>query len=243
MADHPLTDVPVLILGESHTTAISRAIETGDEAPFVSIDVRIGSDDSKINFELFDFYKPDHLVLAFGGTEHNIIGMIEGEPKFDFLWPPFDDYDTQRTLIPASAIEEMLGLRLQGGVKRALQVREMFDCPAYALAPPPPFRAIDEKTTLPKAFSSLLEAGIAPAPIRRKLYAMQCAVMKSQYEDIGIRLIAAPNRTCDEDGFLKRKFWGRDPTHGNRHYGNEMMRHLRQKLRLNPEASRKKADV
>lgn len=243
MADHPLTEVPILILGESHTAAISRAIEATPDAHSISIDVRPGSDKSKINFTLFDFYRPDKLVLAFGGTEHNIIGMIEGEPKFDFLWPPFDDFDQQRALVPASAIEEMLLMRMQGGLKRALRVREQFDCPAFALAPPPPFLEIDEKTTLPRAFSTLLEAGIAPAAIRRKLHAVQSAVMKALYEDQGITLIEAPRGASDADGFLLRKLWGRDPTHGNLHYGQLVIEHLGNRLGADAQGTGKQADV
>lgn len=243
MADQPLTEIPILVLGESHSTAISRAIEIGSDVPFVSIDVRTGSDKLKINFDLFNFYKPDNLVLAFGGTEHNIIGMIEGDPKFDFVWPPFDDFDTDRMFVPASAIEEVFYLRLQSGLGRALKAREQFDCPVYALAPPPPFLAIDEQTTLPKAFAALLEAGIAPAPIRRKMYAVQCAVMKSLYEQHDIPLINAPRKACDEDGFLTRRYWGRDPTHGNKHYGLLLIQHLSHKLGLKAQAKGKTADV
>ncbi|WP_379923044.1 hypothetical protein [Erythrobacter sp. R86502] len=242
MADAALTEVPILILGESHSTAISRAIEIEEDIPFVSIDVRTGSDKSKINYELFSFYRPEKLVLAFGGTEHNIIGMIEGEPKYDFLWPPFDDFDTERTLIPASAIEEILALRIKSGLRRALRVRELFDCPVFALAPPPPFLAIDDAAALPKAFASLLEAGIAPAPIRRKLYAVQCAVMQSHYGSHDIPLISAPKKACDANGYILRKLWGRDPTHGNRHYGRILVQHLRDKLGVKENAAEKKTD-
>lgn len=243
MADLPLNDVPVLILGESHSVAISLAIAASDEQSLVSVDVRVDSEDSKINFDLFNFYNPDKIVLAFGGTEHNIVGMIEGEPKFDFLWPPFDDFDPERTLVPAAAIEEMLLWRIRSGLTRALRVRERFDCLAYALAPPPPFLSIDAKTILPSAFSALVEAGIAPAPIRRKLYAMQCALMKSLYEEHGIAFIDAPPKACDNDGFLLRKFWGREPTHGNQHYGRILLQHLSKELGLKANTARKKANV
>jgi hypothetical protein len=242
-ADQPPTEVPVLILGESHTIILARAVENAENSPFVSVDVRSGSDDSKINFDLFSFFRPGKVVLAFGGNEHNIIGMFEAEPKYDFLLPPFDDFDTGRTLIPAAAIEEVIHLRLHGGVKRALRARQLFDCPAYTLAPPPPFLAIDDRTTMPKAFSDLLDAGVAPAPIRRKLYALQCALMKSVYEEHGVAFIDAPREARDADGFLLRKLWGRDPTHGNLRYGRLLIQHLADQLGLEAEAIGKKANV
>ena len=243
MADRPLTDVPVLILGESHSTAISRAIDASGETGFIAIDVRKDSDDSKINFDLFNCYRPEHLVLAFGGTEHNIVGMMEGEPKFDFLWPPYEDFDADRTFMTASAIEELLHHRMQSGVKRALRAAAGFDCPLYAVAPPPPFLEIDDQTAFPRAFSAVLEAGIAPAPIRRKIYAMQCEMMKALYAEHGIRFLGAPPKAFDEDGFLQRSLWGREPTHGNRRYGQVLIAYLKRKLGLDAGVAGKKADA
>lgn len=243
MADPSLNQVPVLILGESHSTAISRAIEITDNEALKSVDVRIDSDSTKVNFDLFNFYRPDKIVLAFGGTEHNIIGLIEGEPKFDFLSPSFDDFDMDRTLVPAAAIEEMLLWRMNSGLTRALRVRETFDCPAYALAPPPPFLSIDSKTVLPSAYLALVEAGITPAQIRRKLYVMQCTLMKSLYEEHGIAFIEAPRKACDKDGFLLRKFWSRDPSHGNQHYGRILIQHLSRELGLKTKTPGEKANV
>lgn len=242
-ADQPHIEVPALILGESHAVVLARAIEVTKHDLFVSVDVRRGSDASKVNFGLFDFYKPSKLILAFGGTEHNIIGLIEAENRFDFLWPPFDDFDMDRTLIPAAAIEDVIGLRMRGGIKRALRARQMFDCPAYALAPPPPFFAIDDRTLLPKAFLPLLEAGVAPALIRRKLYAVQCAMMKALYAEHGIGFIDAPSESSDKDGFLLRKYWSSDPTHGNRRYGRLLLQHLSNELELEAKAPGEKADV
>ncbi len=230
MAENALTNMSVLILGESHCTAISRAIGDDVQDEFVAIDVRIGADASKVNFDLFSTFSPSKVLLAFGGTEHNVVGLIESEPRFDFLWPPFDDFDDDRCLVPASAIKEVIAYRVQSGLRRAMLVREQFSCPAFVLAPPPPFRAIDEKAQLPKAFTALLAAGIAPAALRRKLYAVQCDVMRSQYEALDIPFIPAPQNATDEDGYLLRKFWNRDPTHGNPAYGRAVIKHLRNKL-------------
>ncbi|MES2302870.1 MAG: hypothetical protein V4521_12510 [Pseudomonadota bacterium] len=230
MAENALTNVPVLILGESHCTAISRAIGDDIRDKFVAVDVRIGADTSKINFDLFSDFCPSNILLSFGGTEHNIVGLIEAEPRFDFLWPPFDDFDDGRCLVPASAIEELIAYRVQSGLRRAMLVRERFSCPTFALAPPPPFRSIDEKTQLPQAFTTLLEAGIAPPALRRKLYAVQCEVMRRQYEALDIPFIPAPATATDEEGYLLRKFWNRDPTHGNPAYGRLVIKHLRGKF-------------
>lgn len=224
--------VAVLILGESHCTAISRAIPDDLRDKFIAIDVRKGADSSKINDGLFAGIRPERLVLTFGGTEHNIIGLIEADPSFDFVWPPFDDPDAGRSLIPASALEELIRYRLESSLQRALHVRSRFDCPAFALAPPPPFRAVDEKTKLPSAFSELLDAGITPAAVRRKLYAVQCHVMRNAYACHDIPFIAAPTVASDVDGYLLRKLWNRDPTHGNPAYGQLVLNHLEAELNV-----------
>lgn len=220
----------VLILGESHCTAISRAIGDDLQGKFTAVDVRIGADASKINRNLYAKQKPAVLVLSFGGTEHNILGLIEGEPRYDFHWPKYDDFLTDRTLIPASAIEELLRWRLESSLLRAMSVRADFDCPAYALAPPPPFRDVDERFKLPKAFDNLLAAGISPPSVRRKYYAVQCHIMRQAYAERGIELLPAPPPSRDADGYLQRRFWNQDPTHGNPAYGALVLKHLEEQL-------------
>lgn len=216
----------ILVLGESHSTAISRAAAEDSSKSIAAFDVRDREAVNKIDISPYLNMKPSGLVLAFGGTEHNIVGLIEAEPKFDFHWPPFEDFDPGRQVLPASCLELVLSTRIRGGVERALLARAAFDCPAFALAPPPPFREIDEKTKLPSAFDGLLEAGITPAPIRRKLYDMQCAMMRQAYAEHGIPLIDAPASAVDQDGYLHRHLWGRDPTHGNHRYGSLLLAHL-----------------
>lgn len=219
-------DLKILVLGESHTTAISKAVVKAMSRSIAAFDVRSRDKAEKFDIEPYQDLRPSALVLAFGGTEHNIVGLIEANPRFDFILPPFDDFDVTRQAIPASAIELLLSHRIKSGLGRALLVRAAFDCPVFALAPPPPFREIDEQTKLPSAFSGLLQSGITPAAIRRKLYAIQCHMMSKAYAEHGISLISAPTAALDSDGFLHRKLWGRDPTHGNERYGSLLLTHL-----------------
>lgn len=226
MENDTLQKLKIIILGESHATAISRAISENSVESIAAFDVRSRNASVSIDIDLYSSLKPSALVLAFGGTEHNIVGLIEAEPKFDFQWPPYADYDAERHVLPASSLELQLAHRMKGGLDRALAARSAFDCPTFALAPPPPFREIDERTKLPSAFAGLLEAGITPAPIRRKLYAMQCEMMRQAYAAYSIPFIAAPASAVDEDGYMHRHLWGRDPTHGNHRYGSLVLTHL-----------------
>ena len=230
MVNQVRTKVEVLVLGESHSTAISRAIPDDLQDKFIGIDVRKGADSSKVNDSLFQGIEPQKLVLAFGGTEHNIIGLVEAEQNFDFVWPAFDDFDHQRCLVPASALEELIRYRLESSLLRALHVRRQFRCAAFALAPPPPFRAIDEKARLPSAFGDLLALGITPATIRRKFYSVQCQVMRETYARHEIAFLEAPAKSMDAEGYLHRKLWNRDPTHGNPAYGELVLKHLEAEL-------------
>jgi len=225
----------VLILGESHTNALARAIEAAGEDDFVAIDVRNkgeAASGGKINFDSFEGYRPKHLLLAFGGTEHNILGLIETDPRFDFVWPPYETIKAGRTLVPSIAIEDLLAKRLQTGLQRAMEVKERFNCPVHALAPPPPFLAFDERAKLPSAFASLIEAGIAPASVRLKLHAVLCMAMRKAYLEHGINLISAPANSQDENGFLLRTLWNKDPTHGNATYGRLVLEHLKEELNV-----------
>jgi hypothetical protein len=222
----------VLILGESHCTAIARAISDSGTDDFVAIDVRNRAAGIKVDEASFDGYSPLHLVLAFGGTEHNLIGLIETEPKFDFLYPPFEDFDAGRSLIPSIAIESLLDSRIRSALQRALQVKSLFQCPVHVLAPPPPFFALDERAKLPSAFAPLIEAGITPSSIRRKLYTVLCKVMNRAYEINGVNCIDAPPASHDDHGYLRRTLWDKDPTHGNAAYGKLVIEHLKEQLHV-----------
>ncbi|WP_126665538.1 hypothetical protein [Croceibacterium ferulae] len=225
----------VLILGESHANAIARAIKAADETDFVAIDVRNRSSAAsggKIDFDSFAGYRPRHLVLAFGGTENNLVGLIETDPPFDLVCPPYENIKDGRTLVPFAAIEEILSRRLQSGLQRALEVRSHFDCPVHALAPPPPFWSFDQRTQVPNAFADLIEAGIAPPSVRRKLYSVLCDAMRKAYLEHGIEFVAAPPSSQDEKSFLLRSLWDKDPTHGNAAYGRCVLEHLREELNV-----------
>lgn len=225
----------VLILGESHTNAVARAIEVAGEDDFVAIDVRNkgeATSGGKINFDSFAGYRPKHLVLAFGGTEHNILGLIETEPRFDFVWPPYETIEDGRTLVPSMAIQDLLAKRLQTALQRAIDVKARFNCSVRALAPPPPFLAFDERAKLPSAFAPLIEAGITPASVRLKLHAVLCTAMQKAYLEHGIELILAPLNSQDENGFLLRTLWNKDPTHGNATYGRLVLEHLKEELNV-----------
>lgn len=225
-------DVEILILGESHSTAIANAIRKGRIENVVAVDVRNRAEGKRIDEALFEHYRPRNLILAFGGTEHNIIGLIETEPKFDFLWPPHEDFDRDRALVPAVAIEQLLESRIRTGLQRALTVRAHFDCPALALAPPPPFLSAGDDAQLPSVFTALLEAGITPGPIRRKLHAAACHVMARAYAASDIGFIDAPPAARNPDGYLPRELWNKDPTHGNAAYGRLVIDHLMEQLHV-----------
>lgn len=235
MSAQQQSDAAVLILGESHANALARAVEATGEINFTAIDVRnraAAPDVGRIDFASFEGYSPQHLVLAFGGTEHNLIGLIETDPPFDLVYPPYETIEPGRKLVPSAALEDILSRRLKAGLRRALEVRARFDCTVHALAPPPPFLAFDERTQLPTAFADLIQAGVAPPGVRRKLYAVLCDAMRKAYLEHGIELISAPPSSRDEQGFLLRTLWNKDPTHGNLAYGRCVIDHLKEELNV-----------
>lgn len=223
-------DIPILLLGESHANAIARAVDADALTDIVAIDVRNKEAGIKVDDSSFVHYRPDHLILAFGGTEHNVLGLIESEPKFDFVYPPYLDFADGRALIPSTAIEALLKERIAPAVERAMFARSCFasiGSTVHALAPPPPFLSMDQRVKLPKLFKPLLEAGITPANIRRKLYAVACKVIGESYASHGIKIIPAPTEALDDQGHLHRHLWDRDPTHGNDDYGRLVIGQLR----------------
>ena len=66
--------------------------------------------------------------------------------------------------------------------------------------------------------------GVAPAPLRRKIYEIYEATLRDALADVGVRLLSAPAEACD-DGYLAEPYW-REATHANAAYGRLVLEQL-----------------
>lgn len=222
----------IVFFGDSHAHALIRALnKSGDQSDLTAVDIRRigdGKTNSKvIPTNLAQTYPADHLFCCLGGTEYNLIGLIESDEPFDFLVTPDDSILPDRMPIPLGLIRSALIARLRSALGRMTEVRSQYSCPVTCVAPPPPFAHIDDTANLPRAFLPHIARGIAPASVRRKLYMVQIDLLEAHCRSEGIGFLPAPDAVQDADGFMLRNCWRDDPTHGNARYGDAVIGQMR----------------
>lgn len=221
-----------VFFGDSHAHALIRALaKLGGQGDMTAVDIRrIGdgkTNDKTIPPNLAQVFPADRLFCCLGGTEYNLLGLIESDKPFDFLTKSDDSILPGRHPVPLGLVRASLAARLRSALGRMSEVRAQYDCPFTCVAPPPPFAHIDDAASLPRAFLPHLDRGIAPASVRQKLYTIQVELVKSHCKELGIGFLPAPISTQDSDGFLVRSFWRNDPTHGNAQYGAAVIEQMR----------------
>jgi hypothetical protein len=212
-----------LFIGDSHANSIVKALRQLPAYNIRAIDVRTVENylakSKEIPANISKIYPADMVYCCLGGTEHNLVGLIESEEKFDFCYDSADKVDLVRTIIPNAVIRSALEQRLRSSFARMDQLRNHYATEIICVAPPPPFRDIGDSARLPTAFQSHLERGIMPAPIRMKLYRLRNEMVEEHCRRQGVGYLAAPSESVDSEGYLLRSLWDRDPTHGNAAYG------------------------
>lgn len=225
--------MPIVFFGDSHAHALIRACgNTGLGDNLVAVDIR-RIEDGRANAKdvplgLAATYPADAVFCCLGGTEYNLIGLIESPEPFDFLASPQDTIIVGRIPVPNALVRAALELRMRSALGRMADVRAQYDCPFICVAPPPPFAELDDTANLPRAFLPHLAAGVAPPSVRRKLYDVQMELLEAHCTTNGIGFLPSPAEAQDQSGYLLRSFWKNDPTHGNDRYGNAVIKQMRE---------------
>lgn len=173
----------------------------------------------------------DLVVSMIGGNQHSVLGLVQHPVPFDFFdaQGSFDSADGV-TLIPRAAIKSFFdtGLR-KNDCARIQALAAAGPHRTIHLAAPPP--KADEAHILKRvetafAVANIFEKGISPAPLRRKVWEMQCEVMSEILSEDGIDLLPPPPQTVTADGFLDPAFYARDATHANASYGLALLQQV-----------------
>jgi len=244
-------DVPLrlLCLGQSHFGCVSRAADAGHEAL-----ARAGVEITTLvmNQPQFDpHFEPgaglhpalrdealrlsataDAVYLSIGGTAHCVFGLMEHEQPFDFVLEP----EPTLPLLPGreavagglirGALESTSLFRHQRALRRFLP--GVLRRPLALLESPPPL--FDDARLLANlgGYRRLLtERGIAPAPVRRKLWRLHSFLVAEDCAAAGIEFVAAPSAAQDTQGYLApQALADDDPTHANTWYGRRLIEQM-----------------
>lgn len=230
-----------LILGDSHVDALKEAVSEGGADLPTALPIRLGKMKNGKQFgdlplgsvlERVRAVPSDGLVVcAVGGNQHQTMSLIEHARPFDLMLPGEDSPPAPgRELVPFQAMRATFETGLRNGDLKILEaVREAARCAVVQLAPPPP--KADEAhllRTIETYFAErgIREHGIAPAPVRLKVWRVQVLVLRALCAEIGVAVLPVPDAALTPEGFLDPAFYARDATHANAAYGALVLRQI-----------------
>lgn len=233
----------IIVIGDSHTAALDQAHKKRASSGDFDISalrfskIKNGKEMGDISLEaatsMVAASTPDDLVTStVGGNLHQVVGLVQHPVVFDFMEPgiPRDPDSQQCQLIPYQTLWAVFEIRLRRKDGQLItSLREAAARPIYHLLPPPPKESAAH--ILQRYESDFEKAGIAthgvtPAPLRLKLWRLQCAVLRSLCAEWDVRLLPPPEGTQTPEGFLKPEYYKNDATHANAAYGELALRQL-----------------
>jgi hypothetical protein len=234
----------ILILGDSHTRALKRAVEervaASGQQRAVEFDVHwlLVQKADKVRGELSiedalqrvsSMPSDGVFAILLAGTLHNIFGLLQHDKPYDVFAPGDESLRLAAgaSLIPENALWDMF-VNVAKDNKRIQKIRKAATCAGYHLASPPPKR--DNQYIMARAAryrDRLVEqVGVAPPELRLRLWRLEMRVVAQLCQQWGIGFLPAPQEAMDVDGFLKPDYYAEDATHANAAYGELVLRQL-----------------
>lgn len=231
----------IVIIGHSHTNAIHQAYFAGKKDYFSNLEVEfINAKNSthKLAFaspqdEGFHTQKEtlksilsesNAVVASFFGNAHNAFGLANFPNPFEFIFGPFDDYNSNKSAktIPRSIVKTLLNeatLPINYYIQSLLSMTPV-NVPVFHLETPPPIKSEAHIREFAGAYSKRIElCGVSPPQLRKKLYRLHGEPVEGYCKDQPIEYIPAPSAAFTKNGYLKAKYLPNDAAHGNAEYG------------------------
>lgn len=238
----------VVIFGDSHTEAVSRAFHFKDRSSLYG-DIEIyrirkiknGKAIGDIPLEMFSkkiaaLSEDDWVISLVGGNQYAMISTLRPHPDVDLVDPsePGDQKSfachRAANIIPRRAMKSYLASgidNLDGAVLR--RIRASTRARVAHVLPPPPKQDNDFiRRSHDTVFAAAGCTGIDPSEpqFRLKCWQLQRECLEELCGDISIQVLPPPTDTVGDDGFLKPFYYGKDVTHANRRYGDRVLREI-----------------
>lgn len=231
----------ILVIGHSHIAALhdgyaqDPGVCGGDEVAFVPVNGPAFSPplvDGVLHPAIATMFAARRLVAVvtvLGGNMHNVIGLARDPVPFDTMLPerPTLPLPPDATLLPFGLIRRVLERRSQDLSHLMEAMRAATSLPMFQIESPPPIPSEAHLRAYPKGFAEVFaQHGIAPAPLRFKLWRANSAIMADLCTQHGITFLPVPPEMQDAEGMLAKEAWQADPTHGNHVYGAAVLRQI-----------------
>jgi len=231
MVNNTTSRRPILVIGNSHTTAIAAALQATPDERFDLVNLAsyfdpVNRRNKVLPPTIVELFQPRQIFATFGGSEHSVLGLLEAPVKFDFMTPADSGLEPGRERINFALLRATLAQAMQNGLNHLRHLRKLYDCPITHLCTPAPFRDLDPDHVLPRVFQENLHLGVSPASVRRKLHWTHSEIARETCREIGVDFMEVPPESLDADGYLLARYRSKDPTHGNHRYGALMIKHM-----------------
>lgn len=240
----------ILVIGQSHVAAIRSAAKARREAdphrprtrvihtiePHYAPEVEGEGEAGRFTAALetairdqIDRHAP-LVASASGGNVHNGFALIRHPRPYDFLLSGEDGPPLDPEAEPVT--EALVRAALEAGLARdrirLREIRRIAGEGVIQLESPPPIA--DGGTIAAQADAyfrdrGIADLGVAPAGLRYRIWRLHSRIIAGYCAELGLRFLPVPAETRDGEGFLRPEFAG-DATHGNRAYGEAVIRSL-----------------
>lgn len=222
----------ILVFGHSHTDALRDSlIARGDDINdsfYIKRFVKKKGEKSKGELSFDDAIRKvseldnsDILAISILGNYHNILGLIvHDNPILMAHSNYFHDVFGFGEFIPFNVMRDIFILHSSKD-KKIFQLINSTKARIVHLMSPPPKEDDDYLNKKLRKYSDSIvgNCSVNPAPIRLKIWEAEYSAVAEICNRFSIELIPPPPVSVNENGFLKREFYGRDATHANSYYG------------------------
>ena len=234
----------IALFGDSHTAAIQAAKDYPDRR-HVYEHVRIhrlrkiknGKDVGDTDLTEFceiirNFAEDDFVFSAVGGNQYAVVSTVQSPIDYDVLTSPDDGElsSPDLTLVPFRALVGHIERGIRGSLGPVLrEIRNSTRAQVIHLAPPPPKKSND---FIARHFESrfakqgLGDLGPTRPELRLKCWRLQNDALSALCAEIGVVLVEPPWRTVTPEGYLSERCYAKDVTHGNRRYGEYVLKDI-----------------
>lgn len=236
----------ILVFGDSHTVALAQALAFRADNPQPALpeielyrlrkrkgDISLGDTDlEEFCRKVSDLNADDLVVSAIGGNQYAVLSTVRSPPYFDLILPQGSHARNaaNREIIPYRVFEGLIASGVTNSDGPMLRrLRSATRARVFHLTPPPPKQ---DNAYLKRFHESRFAAeglgDLEPHSPETRLacWNMQHKALSALCAEIGIELLPPPPGTVGGDGFLERHYYGKDVTHANRRYGEQVLRQL-----------------
>lgn len=234
----------IAVFGDSHTAALTSAKEF-PERKHVYDHIRVFrlmkekngkavGDCTLAGFcaEIRNFSPDDFVFSAVGGNQYAVISTVRNPVEFDFLTSSADPNGPAEgaALVPFRALAAYIEKGVRGTMRPVLkQIREATSARVFHLAPPPPK---EDNAFIATHFESrfagegIENLGPTQPALRLKCWQVQLRCLADLCNELGIELVMPPKHGVTAEGFLAPRCYAKDVTHGNRRYGEFVLKQM-----------------